>query len=228
MSINTLWGLGKRATILHKAEWQALGRPSNICLRSLTFIAIVLLSSLGVAQRWVTATDDSFTVLTAAAEDAEHLQAVFSILQCAKQDLRRGWNLTLPPGVTVVIHPDLTSFSQATRLPWYIAGAADRTNLVLNVQRLRVLLERQSLETTLRHELFHLVQPPDWSRWQSEGAAMLFAGELPSAQPFEGISEAELNRRLATAASREDLARSVATAYLWTQRYGFPAHRQRC
>lgn len=174
----------------------------------------------GLAQGWTSARDDHFTVLTAAGEDARHLPRVFAVLQQARRDLRE-MGLVLPAGVTVVIHPDLSSFQAATGAPWYVAAVANRREMRLEVQRLRVLLERRSLEPTLRHELFHLAQPDEWPRWLAEAHAMRFAGERPTAPPLPHITEDELNRLLAEAPSRELLARAAATAYLWVERAGW-------
>jgi hypothetical protein len=117
--------------------------------------------------------------------------------------------------LTVKIHPDLESFTTTTELPWYIISVANRDTDTIHTQRLRILLERQTLEVTLRHELFHLAQPEDWPRWRAEGEAMKFSGERPQAEPFENVSEEVLNDLLANPDSRETLQRAVATALLW-------------
>ena len=129
--------------------------------------------------------------------------------------MRRDWGLTLPETVTVRVHPSLASFQEATGQPWFVAAVADRITGTLHLQRLRVLAERRSLEPTLRHELFHLVQPGDWPRWRAEGEAMRFAGESPQAEPLSGLDESELDALLAAPDSSEALARAAATAWRW-------------
>ena len=185
----------------------------------MSWLLILLLIQPISAQNWQSATDGRFIVETAAVADREQLSAVFAILQEAKDDLSQNWQLDLPETVTVRIHPDLASFQVATKKPWYVAAVANKPTATFHTQRLRVLLERDSLEKTLRHELFHLAQPDDWSRWRAEGTAMRFAGETPSAEPFKQISETELNYLLATASSKQELARAVATAYKWVKRF---------
>jgi hypothetical protein len=81
------------------------------------------------------------------------------------------------------------------------------------------LLERNSLEKTLRHELFHLAQPADWPRWLAEGSAMIFAGETPGVEPLSNVSEGQLDVLLASVNSSEELARATATAYDWARDY---------
>jgi hypothetical protein len=179
-----------------------------------TSLLFLLALSIAFAQDWRSASDGRFTVLTASPEDTLYLPEVFAILQRAQRDLQRQ-GLELPETIGVTIHPHLDSFLEATGVPWYVMATADRDRALVHGQRVRVLLERGSLEKTLRHELFHLAQPEDWPRWRAEGAAMIFAGEKPNAEPLEGINERELERILATAPSAELLAKAMATAYLW-------------
>ena len=167
-----------------------------------------------LAQDWSTSSDGFFTVQTVQNADALYLPEVFKILQEAKKDLRAE-DLTLPESVTVKIHPDLESFTTTTELPWYVISVADRKTSTIHTQRLRILLERQTLDITLRHELFHLAQPQDWPRWRAEGEAMKFSGERSQGEPFENLSEEELEELLAYPGSRETLQRAAATAYAW-------------
>lgn len=182
--------------------------------RGLAFL--FFLSSFAHAQ-WSSKTDGFFLVETAQSADETYLAEVFEILQSAKKDLRAE-GLTLPESVTVKIHPTLDSFTTTTAVPWYVISLADRETNTIHTQRLRILLERQTLSITLRHELFHLAQPDDWPRWRAEGEAMKFSGEKIQAEPFEDISEEELNTLLANADSRETLQRAAATAYIWVVR----------
>ncbi len=170
-----------------------------------------------LAQNWQTAQAPGFVVRYAGGADALHLPEVFRVLQKARQDLK-SQGLALPPTVRVVIHPNLKSYTAATGLPWFILSAANRSKNQIDSQRLRVLLERGTLERTLRHELFHLAQPEGWPRWKAEGMAMRFAGEQPVARPLEAITEAELERLLANPPDPTTLRRAMATAYRWTSR----------
>ena len=168
---------------------------------------------------WQRAEDGFFIVYTAAEADAHPLPQVFAILQQARRDLGRHWQLPLSAEVSLYIHPNLDSFTHTTGLPWYVAGVADRRTQRIDVQRLRVLLERHSLQATLRHELFHLAQPEDWPRWRAEGSAMIFAGERPRAEPLPDLSDAELDALLAEAMQMQLLERAAATAYWRTRAY---------
>lgn len=187
-------------------------------MKPLLAMLMLMVSPPALAQSWQKATDGRFVVETSSPTNRERLGEVFEVLRDAALELRqdRGW--ALPRTVTVRIYPTFMAYTDATRQPWYVAGTADRNTMTLHVQRLRVLLERGSLERTLRHELFHLAQPAQWPRWRAEGSAMRFAGEAPSARPFTKLNPDELDRRLAEAGSRTDLARAAATAWLWASR----------
>lgn len=175
---------------------------------ALTFI------SPAEAQAWKSAQAPGFVVRWSENAETRHLSEIFRVLQRARRDLLTA-GYSLPPRVRVVIHPSLESYTTSTRLPWFVLAAANRSTHRIDTQRLRILLERGTLERTLRHELFHLAQPAGWPRWKAEGMAMRFAGEEPTARPLEPISEAELERLLAAPPDRETLRRAMATAYRW-------------
>lgn len=179
--------------------------------------------SLVDAQDWNQVSDGHFEILTMARADEVHLPEVFAILRDAKKDLRLTWGLVLPQDIQIYIHPTLSSYSEVTELPWSVAAIANREELQIDMQRIQVLLERNSLEKTLRHELYHLAQEEDLERWQAEGRAMIFAGELPMADTYEGIESEVLNQKLEGFVDSEGLARAnflkaTATAYQWAQR----------
>jgi hypothetical protein len=184
------------------------------CAMQIYWIFLLGLIHVVLAQDWRQHTDGFFNIETAAIADQEHLKNAFEILQQAKKDLQRQ-NLKLPDSVTVRVHPNLESYVTSVNLPWYIAAVTNRETSMIQTQRLEVLISRNSLEKTLRHELFHLAQPNDWPRWKAEGKAMLFAGEVPQAEALVGVTEERLNDLLANPPSREMLQQAVATAYQW-------------
>lgn len=186
----------------------------NPAKNKIVLVFLIILIHTVFAQKWQQHTDGFFIVETASSADSQHLNEVFDILQQAKKDLTRQ-ELNLPDSVTVRIHPDIDSYVNAVNLPWYIAAITNRETNMIQTQRLEILIARNSLEKTLRHELFHLAQPSDWPRWKAEGKAMLFTGELPQAEPLVGISEERLEDLLANPNSRAMLQRAVATAYQW-------------
>ena len=183
---------------------------------SLIFSLFSFLFPLASAQTWQTARGSGFIVQTASVQDQRYLRQIFEILQKARKDLT-GWGLKAPQPVIVVVHPNLQSYIQTTKVPWFVVALANREKNRVDTQRIRILLERGTLERSLRHELFHLAQPADWLRWKAEGLAMRFAGDKPSANPFMSISQAGLDKILASPPSPKMLTRAMATAYLWTK-----------
>lgn len=181
-------------------------------LRTLSVLGGVL--AMAMAQSWQTARAPGLEVQTAAAADRAQQLEVFAVLQQAQKELRQ-LGLPLPTKVRVRIHPSLTSFQQSTGQPWFVLATSDRSQALIQTQRLRILSERQALRRTLRHELFHLAQPAVWPRWKAEGEAMRFAGERPTAQPYSAIGEAQLNALLANPPNPTVLAKAMATAYAW-------------
>ncbi len=167
------------------------------------------------AQDWRTVSDGEFEVLTLARADEQHLSEVFAILREAKQDLRVKHGLRLPTDVQLYIHPTLASYTETTAVPWFVSAIANREDTRIDVQRIQVLLERDSLTKTLRHELYHLAQEEGLERWQAEGRAMVFAGEVPKVRPLKDTNAEDLNRMLEAFEDREGLARATATAYQW-------------
>lgn len=180
--------------------------------RATAFVVALMMLSLGFAQNWQTAKSPGFAVRTASGTDRALLPQVFGILRKARRDLVLA-GLNLPQSVTVVIHPDLKSYTSTTRVPWFVIAISNREKSRIDTQRLRILLERGSLGRTFRHELFHLAQPANWPRWKAEGSAMRFAGDQPTAEPFANISETELDKLLANPPDAQTLARATATTY---------------
>ncbi len=199
----------------------------NFCCSCYTFLLFIaasigFMSSIGSAQVvhsglinsneivWQPASDGHVTVLTTHEADRRYLLDIFEIVATARGDLK-SWQLELP-ATTLVIHPDLTSYQITTEQPWYVAAIANQTDQRIDMQRARVLAERGSLQFTLRHELFHLAQPPKLPRYIAEGLAMHFAGERPQAGAWQGPL-AQLERILAAPQSQQELNQAMARAY---------------
>ena len=182
-------------------------------------LLMMLLSIFFTAFSQERFTDGKFVIITSSKVDANYLPEVFTILQSAQRDLRSLWGLNLPEQVTVVVHPTLASFIQESQVPWYIAGIANVEANQIDIQRFKVLTERNILKSTLRHELFHLVQNDDWPRWLAEGLAMHFAGDRLLALPLENVNEEDLNNLLANPTSQQTLYSAMSTAFMWSKPY---------
>jgi stage II sporulation protein D len=122
------------------------------------------------------------------------------------------------PDVEIVINKTTGDFVGRTGLPAW-AAAATRNNRI-ELQPIALLKQRRILETTLRHELVHVVvdaiggkQTP---RWMAEGIALYVSGEGRLIERYAkgpAVSPAELERKLASASSAAEMKTAYAAAY---------------
>ena len=122
----------------------------------------------------------------------------------------------VPAGLRIVFHPSAASFQRETGESWW--SAARTRGARIDLQPPDVLRDRGTLETTLRHELAHVMTAPvvaGRAEWIKEGVAMHFAGEPPP-QSLIGPSTAS---RAACSARRMRTC-SAASAALSRQAYG--------
>ncbi|HSL53764.1 MAG TPA: SpoIID/LytB domain-containing protein, partial [Pyrinomonadaceae bacterium] len=151
--------------------------------------------------------------------DAEY---VLSLLESTRSDLLRRVSAAgiepRFPNLEVVVNETTGDFVGRTGLPAW-AAAATRRNTV-ELQPLKLLKQRRILETTVRHELVHVMidaigggQTP---RWLTEGMAVYVAGEgrlMESPQQMNSMSPATIEQALAGAKSATDMRNAYAAAY---------------
>ena len=151
--------------------------------------------------------------------DAEH---VLSLLESTRSDLLRRVSAAgiQPrfPNLEIVINETTGDFVGRTGMPAW-AAAATRRNTV-ELQPLKLLKQRRILETTVRHELVHVLieaigggQTP---RWLTEGMAVYVAGEgrlIESRPQMNLMSPPTIEQSLASAKSATDMRNAYAAAY---------------
>ena len=122
------------------------------------------------------------------------------------------------PHVEVFINTSTGDFVARTGMPAW-AAAATRNNRI-ELQPLSLLKQRGIVETTLQHELVHVVVDTlgggKTPRWLSEGIALYVAGEGKLIQQnAEGsvMSTSDIERKLATARTSAEMKSAYAAAY---------------
>lgn len=122
------------------------------------------------------------------------------------------------PNLEVVVNETTGDFVGRTGMPPW-AAAATRNNR-MELQPLRLLKQRRILETTLRHELVHVLVDSigggKTPRWLSEGMAVHFAGEgklIQQNQQMSSISIESVEQALASARSAPEMRSAYAAAY---------------
>ena len=154
--------------------------------------------------------------------DAAETQRLLSLLESSRTALiRRLSSADMEfqfPNVEIVFNKTTGDFVGRTGMPAW-AAAATRNNRI-ELQPLALLKQRGILETTLRHELVHVMvdtigngQTP---RWLAEGIALYVAGEGPLIEHYgkgPAMAPGDLEQRLATARSPEEMKATYAAAY---------------
>src|SRR4051812_35942309 len=129
---------------------------------------------------WQTRKSDHFDAQVTSDADAAVLDLAERLL--AEVETATGWKLSRRP--TIQVFPTLDAYRDTTGQAGWVAATTRGTTIRL--QPLATLRGRGALETTLRHELLHLIMEPHTNEhaplWLREGLALYFDGSRPSAQ----------------------------------------------
>ena len=182
-------------------------------------------TSLGVTARgisWQRLSGDSIVLLTTEpARDRPVLATAESELRRVEQRLR----LRLAEPVELRIYPDLDRFRNATGEPGWVAARSDRH--CVEMQPAAALERRGVLDTTLRHELLHVVveqQGGTAPLWFREGLAGYLeqsaAAPLDLHAPLRIPAEADLRQRADEQRARKAYADATRAVGILAARYG--------
>ncbi len=171
-------------------------------------------------SRFVTISSEHFRVTYPSDIDRRDANQVLTILENARADyLRRAGN---PPGgvpvLDIRINESTGDFTGRTGQPWWAAAATKGNRIEL--QPVGILKRRGVLNTTLKHELAHviidLVSHDRAPRWLEEGFAIYLAGEgaMYSHTSRGMLIDEELEKRLEHPRSQADMRAAYADAYL--------------
>jgi stage II sporulation protein D len=125
-----------------------------------------------------------------------------------------GW--TSPSRVTLQVFATLDEFRDTTGQPGWVA--ASTRGHTIRLQPLAQLRARSILESTLRHELFHVLVETKAAAgtplWFREGLVLYFTGEIAASASAEPFAAANIEAILQRPRSREEMERAYAAAYV--------------
>ena len=170
-------------------------------------------TTLGVSAHdlaWQQRQSTHFQLLSAQPEqDSSILAEAETALTSAQSDV--GWNLTFTPQLRVF--PTLDAYRNTTGQPGWVA--AFTRGQTISLQPLSVLRNKSALQSTLRHELLHLLLESharvDTPLWFREGLALFLSDPDRRDNPIN-MSASEIEDCLKHPASRESLERCYAAA----------------
>ena len=151
--------------------------------------------------------------------ETNEVTALVSLLESTRAQLvrRTGGKASLPQ-LEVVVNETTGDFTGRTGMPPWAAGATKNSRIEL--QPLALLKKRRILETTLRHELVHVIvesmgdgQTP---RWLTEGMALYMAGEgalLPQSPETKTMAVEMIEQKLTSAGTSAEMQSAYAAAF---------------
>lgn len=169
-----------------------------------------LLGSSAQGLAWHKQQGERFEMLsTQPAQDTEVLHTADSLLPDVESEL--GWKLDFKPQLKV--YPTLDAFRDSTGQAGWIA--AFTRGHIISLQPLAVLKKKAILDSTLRHELTHLLiearARPHTPLWFREGLVLYFADAKHNSEPVQ-MSATEIEKAFARTQDRQVLDRAYAAA----------------
>jgi len=163
-------------------------------------------------EKWRTQTTEHFELLTAAQEEeASLLPITESILKQDEESV--GWTLSFR--VRLQVFSTLDRYRDVTGQPGWVA--ASTRGHTIRLQPLDVLRKKSILESTLRHELFHLLiesrARAGLPLWFREGLALYLSNPLNNTLVTALITDDQLEAMFQNPTDREQLRTAYSAAH---------------
>jgi stage II sporulation protein D len=130
--------------------------------------------------------------------------------------------LPLPRGIEIRVYPDVETFRNATAEPGWVAARAGGRRI--HLQPVPVLQSRGALDSTLMHELLHVLleaqAAPGLPVWFREGLADYLERPVRPTAAAGAVSDQALRQRTDEAAARRAYSDAGAAVIRLVQRYG--------
>jgi stage II sporulation protein D len=163
------------------------------------------------SEKWQSRMDERFELLSV------HPEADASVLEIARHILNEneekiGWKI--PFRIRLQVYSSMDGFRDATGRPGWVA-AFTRAHTI-RLQPLVELRRRMALESTLRHELFHLLvdvrAKTEIPLWFREGLVLNLSNPGATGAPSTEMTEAQIETILQHPGSREEMEKAYASA----------------
>jgi stage II sporulation protein D len=175
------------------------------------------------AEIWQSRTDERFELMSTNPEaDSSILADASRILK--ENEEKIGWQI--PFKIRLQVYSSLDRYRDATGRPGWVA-AFTRAHTI-RLQPIGDLRRRKILESTLRHELFHLLvelrAKPAIPLWFREGLVLSLASPRAAPAHISSMTDDQIDAILQQPATREDMDKAYAAAQSKVadliQRYG--------
>jgi stage II sporulation protein D len=202
---------------------EQMGLAGRTCREILTFYypgTVVGLTGRGIS--WQRLGGEGVSLLTTR---PDRDGSVLALAERTVRSVSQQTNLPLPRDIEVRIYPDVETFRNATGEPGWVAAHTQGRRI--HLQPAELLSRRGTLETTLRHELLHVVVEsqalPGLPLWFREGLVGFLVGAPSAAVTRKGAvvpSDADLRQTADAARARRAYAEATRAVADFADRYG--------
>jgi len=191
---------------------EQMGREGNSFREILAFYYPGTVPGLtGQGLTWQSLRGDSMSLLTTRPDQD---RIALSTAERVGRALSGRVKWPLPTGIAIRVYPDLDTFRNATGEPGWVAGLTDGRRI--DLQPVALLQRRNALESTLSHELTHVLvesqAAPGLPVWFREGLVGFLDGRAGAGRAVTAGTRPPADADLRQTADAEKARRAYATA----------------